>query len=129
MATCLCYAHELTKIHQIIRGKLGKHENQVFHTDWKMSFSYWRTCFCMKETQIFKTPSIILVHTHFFPICTFDSKCPSTQKLAGNLFGNVLYHITQPDLTLFHLIFTYLWGKSLWRFRNYGSNVELYHSS
>ena len=26
----------------------------------------------MKETQIFKTPSIILVHTHFFPICTFD---------------------------------------------------------
>ena len=32
----------------------------------------------MKETQIFKTPSIILVHTHFFPICTFYSKCPST---------------------------------------------------
>ena len=34
---------------------------------------------------------------------------------------------TQPDWTLFFLKFSYLWGKSLWSFRNYGSNVATYH--
>ena len=36
-------------------------------------------------------------------------------------------HHTQPDLTLFYLIFTYLGGRYLWSFRNYGSNVALYN--
>ena len=39
---------------------------------------------------------------------------------------NIIY-ITQPNLTLFYFIFTYLWHRSLWSFRHYGSNVALYH--
>ena len=35
--------------------------------------------------------------------------------------------VTQPDGTLFFLIFTYLWGISHWSFRNYGSNVAIYN--
>ena len=34
---------------------------------------------------------------------------------------------TQPDGTLFFLIFTYLWGISHWSFRNYGSNAAIYN--
>ena len=38
------------------------------------------------------------------------------------------YHMnTQPDGTLFFLIFTYLWGISHWSFRNYGSNAAIYN--
>ena len=39
----------------------------------------------------------------------------------------IAYFIKQPDLTLFYIIFTYLWGRYLWSFRNYGSNVALYN--
>jgi hypothetical protein len=35
--------------------------------------------------------------------------------------------ITQPDGTLFFLIFTYLRGRSQWKSRDYGSNVAICH--
>ena len=34
---------------------------------------------------------------------------------------------TQPDGTLFFLIFTLLWGISHWSFKNYGSNAAIYN--
>ena len=34
---------------------------------------------------------------------------------------------TQPDGTLFFLIFTYLRGRSQWNSKDYGSNVAIYH--
>ena len=39
----------------------------------------------------------------------------------------LVFRITQPDGTLFFLIFTYLWGISHGSFRNYGSNAAIYN--
>ena len=39
----------------------------------------------------------------------------------------VIYYITQPDGTLFFLIFTYLRGRSHWNSRDYASNVAICH--
>ena len=44
-------------------------------------------------------------------------------------FLAVLLTLTQPDRTLFFLIFAYLWGTSHWSFRNYGSNAAIYNIS
>ena len=54
-------------------------------------------------------------------IYTFKIKL---KKNHGKYFNHIF---TQPDLTLFDFIFTYLCGRSLWSFINYGSNVALYN--
>ena len=47
---------------------------------------------------------------------------------AGTLYlGPFAIMYKQPDLMLFFLIFTYLWGKSHGSFRNYGSNGAIYY--
>ena len=38
-----------------------------------------------------------------------------------------LQFFTQPDWTLFFLIFAYLWSTSHWSFINYGSNAAIYN--
>ena len=48
------------------------------------------------------------------------------QETSTRLWKDINQH-TQPDWTLFFLIFTYLWGRYLWSFRLYGSNVASYN--
>ena len=45
-------------------------------------------------------------------------------KISASMFHPFL---TQPDGTLFFLIFTYLRGRSQWNYRDYGSNVSICH--
>ena len=70
--------------------------------------------------------------------CTFDYGNPTDpawcstkvriKKLLICTKLDLIRPITQPDRTLFFLIFTYLWGIFHWSFRNYGSNAAIYNS-
>ena len=52
---------------------------------------------------------------------------PSFRKANSSAITWKPVHITQPDGTLFFLIFTYLRGRSHWNSRDYGSNVAICH--
>ena len=93
----------------------------LFSFSWKRKIwiifqGFWPVCY----------PPNLFCH---FPVAKKDERnkkplvlnCIFTKCICSIFQLFCTYCLTQSDLTLFYLIFTYFWGRSFWTFRHYGS--------
>ena len=128
MVPCLCYAHEFTKIHQIIRGKTWQawKPSVLYRLETCLFLTYWRTCFCMKELKYSKLHQLYwyILISSLFVLLIF--KMSFYSKIGWQFFWKCfMYHICHLFLNIWMYIYIYI-IIYLTIYRLLGELIELY---